>query len=50
MLDAISVLHVQGGNDIFLSILGSYRPSFFGISLSTLSKLPRCGCHGLLAG
>ncbi|KAK9792500.1 hypothetical protein WJX73_010349 [Symbiochloris irregularis] len=40
-LDAILVLRVQDGNDIFCSVAGSYLPSFFGASLSTLATLPR---------
>ena len=41
-LDAILVLRVQDGNDIFCSVAGSYLPSFFGASLSTLATLSRC--------
>ena len=44
-LDAILVLRIQGGNDIFCSISGAYAPSFFGVSLPTLAGLPR---HALL--
>eukprot|EP00884_Botryococcus_braunii_P001968 jgi/Botrbrau1/11772/Bobra.0195s0097.1 len=40
-LDAILVLRVQGGNDIFCSVVGEYIPSFFGLSLQTLNSLPR---------
>ncbi len=40
-LDAILVLRVQNGNDVFLSVTGTYRPSFFGVSLQTLALLPR---------
>ena len=41
-LDAILVLRIQDGNDIFLSISGSYVPSFYGLSLSVLSAQSRC--------
>lgn len=40
-LDAVLVLRIQNGNDIFLSVTGSYAPSFFGISLPSLASLPR---------
>lgn len=40
-MDAVLVLRVQGGNDIFLSVTGSFTPSFFGISLPSLATLPR---------
>ena len=40
-LDAILVLRVQNGNDVFLSVTGTYCPSFFGVSLQTLALLPR---------
>ncbi|KAK9821522.1 hypothetical protein WJX74_007052 [Apatococcus lobatus] len=40
-LDAILVLRIQDGNDIFLSISGSYVPSFYGLSLSALAAQPR---------
>lgn len=41
-LEAILVLRIQDGNDIFLAASGAYAPSFFGLSLSTLADLPRC--------
>ena len=41
-LDAILVLRIQDGNDIFLSISGSYVPSFYGLSLGALAAQPRC--------
>ncbi len=41
-LEAILVLRIQDGNDIFLAAGGAYAPSFFGLSLTTLSGLPRC--------
>lgn len=40
-LDAVLVLRIQNGNDIFLSVTGCYAPSFFGISLPSLASLPR---------
>ena len=40
-LDAILVLRVDEGNDIFCSINGSYMPSFFGLPLTLLAALPR---------
>ncbi|KAK9840841.1 hypothetical protein WJX81_008338 [Elliptochloris bilobata] len=40
-LDAVLVLRIQGGNDIFCSIAGAYAPSFFGVALPTLAGLPR---------
>lgn len=40
-LDAILVLRVQEGNDIFCSITGTYQPSFFGLPLPLLASLPR---------
>lgn len=36
------MLRIQDGNDIFLAAGGAYAPSFFGLSLTTLSGLPRC--------
>ena len=41
-LDAVLVLRIQNGNDIFLSVTGTYAPSFFGVSLPSLASLPRC--------
>ena len=40
-LEAILVLRIQDGNDIFVSVAGKYLPSFFGVSLQCLSLLPR---------
>ncbi|KAK9812908.1 hypothetical protein WJX72_005622 [[Myrmecia] bisecta] len=40
-LDAILVLRIQDGNDIFLSVAGAYCPSFFGVSLACLASLSR---------
>lgn len=40
-LEAILVLRIQDGNDIFVSVAGKYHPSFFGVSLQRLSTLPR---------
>ncbi len=40
-LDSILVMRVEGGNDIFLSLSGRYKPSCFGLSWATLSSLPR---------
>ena len=42
-LDAILVLRVQDGNDIFCSVGGTYLPSFFGLSLATLAPMQRYG-------
>lgn len=36
----ILVLHVENGRDIFITILGEYRPSCFGFSVETLARLP----------
>ena len=48
-LDAVLVLRVQGGNDIFCSLSGRYLPSFFGVAPATLASLPRCAaCAGCL--
>lgn len=44
-LDAVLVLRIQGGNDIFCSIAGAYAPSFFGVALPTLAGLPRYDPH-----
>ena len=41
-LDHILVLHVEGGSDFFISIMGNYTLSCFGISLNHLAlQLPR---------
>jgi hypothetical protein len=40
-LDVILVLRVLGGNDIFITLSGTYIPSFYGLDLNTLCKLPR---------
>jgi hypothetical protein len=40
-LEAVMVLRIQDGNDIFLAASGAYAPSFFGLSLSTLADLQR---------
>ena len=41
-LDHILVLHVEGGSDFFVSIIGNYTLSCFGISLNHLAlHLPR---------
>ncbi len=40
-LEAILVLRIQDGNDIFVSVGGKYHPSFFGVALQQLSTLPR---------
>lgn len=37
----ILVLHVENGRDIFITILGEYRPSCFGFSVETLARLPQ---------
>lgn len=54
-LEAILVLRIQDGNDIFLAASGAYAPSFFGLSLSTLADLPRplstaAGCAAAAEG
>lgn len=36
----ILVLHVDKGRDIFITIMGEYRPSCFGFSIDTLAKIP----------
>jgi len=46
-LDAVLVLRIQGGNDIFCSVSGAYAPSFFGVSLPALAGLSR---HALGSG
>lgn len=35
----ILVLHVDKGRDIFITIIGEYRPSCFGFSVETLARL-----------
>lgn len=35
----ILVLHVENGRDIFITIIGEYRPSCFGFSVETLARL-----------
>lgn len=35
----ILVLHVENGRDIFITVLGEYRPSCFGFSVETLARL-----------
>lgn len=40
-LDAIMVLRVEGGNEVFCTIVGSLSPSFFGLSITALQSLPR---------
>lgn len=37
----ILVLHVENGRDIFITILGEFRPSCFGFSVETLARLPQ---------
>lgn len=37
----ILVLHVENGRDIFITVLGEYRPSCFGFSAETLARLPQ---------
>ena len=40
-LDCILVLRIEGGNDVFLSLLGRFLPSCFGLGWATLAALPR---------
>lgn len=41
-LDHILVLHVEGGSDFFISIMGTYTLSSFGLSLKNLAlQAPR---------
>lgn len=40
-LDAILVLRVEEGNDMFVSLSGSYAPSFFGLEPDALVALSR---------
>lgn len=47
-LDAILVLRVRDGNDIFCSVTGTFRPSFFGLPLAILATLPRSAFQPLL--
>ena len=35
-LEDILVLHLEGGKDMFVSVVGEYLPSSFGSSLETL--------------
>ena len=42
-IDAVLVLRIENGNDAFFGLRGTYAPSFFGLSLTTLAGLPRCG-------
>lgn len=37
----ILVLHVDNGPDIFITVMGEYRPSCFGFSVETLARLPQ---------
>lgn len=37
----ILVLHVKNGRDIFITVMGDYRPSCFGFSVETLIRLTR---------
>lgn len=37
----ILVLHVKNGADIFITVMGTYRPSCFGFSVETLIRLKR---------
>lgn len=37
----ILVLHVKNGADIFITVMGRYRPSCFGFSVETLIRLER---------
>lgn len=37
-LDHILVLHIEGGSDFFISIVGSYTLSCFGLSLNNLAR------------
>ncbi|XP_055684041.1 inositol polyphosphate 5-phosphatase OCRL [Lutzomyia longipalpis] len=37
----ILVLHVQNGRDIFITIIGEYRPSCIGFSLETLCRIQK---------
>eukprot|EP00210_Caulerpa_lentillifera_P000892 g863.t1 len=37
-LDHILVLHIEGGSDFFISIIGSFSLSCFGLSLNNLAK------------
>lgn len=39
-LDAILTLHIDGGMDHFLVVNGTFRPSFFGLSMTTLAGAP----------
>jgi phosphatidylinositol-bisphosphatase len=39
-LEDILVLHLEGGKDFFLTVLGSYTFSCFGCSLEALTHLP----------
>lgn len=45
-LETVLILRVEGGNDIFLTLSGSYTPSCFGLGWVTLAALPRRVCSG----
>ncbi|XP_065582662.1 type II inositol 1,4,5-trisphosphate 5-phosphatase-like [Artemia franciscana] len=40
-LQDILVLHLEGGKDLFISVIGSYEPSCFGSSIGALVRLPQ---------
>ena len=42
-LDQILVLRIEGGNDFFISVTGTYVPSGFGLSLEHLAIRPKPG-------
>lgn len=42
MLSDTLVLRLRGGKHIFITVIGEYRPSCFGLSLNTLTKLEDC--------
>lgn len=45
-LDVILTLRIDGGADHFVVVSGSFLPSFFGLTMTTLSSAPR-PCVGM---
>lgn len=37
----ILVLHIKNGRDIFITLIGEYKPSCFGFDVETLTRLPQ---------
>lgn len=41
----ILILHVKNGPDIFLTVIGEYKPSCFGVPIETLCRTDRPMCE-----